>query len=982
MSVQFNAAPLTLALLAAGLAGAWAWFWLVTLRSLTDMSPARKRLALAVRLLLVTLLFLALAQTRIVRHRDALAVIFAVDLSRSIRQEQRQAQLRFLREALRHRRPTDLAGVVTFGADSNVEALPARDLALDGLRHPGAVNATDLSAALSTALSLIPPDHAGKIVALTDGNENRGSALAQAPALAARGVRLDTVPLPSPLKREALIDKVEVPSRVKIGEPFTARVVTRSLNPQTGRITLRRDGRPVGPARVVELRKGRRAFEFNASIDRPGFFRLDATLETDPRQDTLAENNRGLAFVSVRGRPQVLYVGRAPESARFLQAALRSQRIDVHYVPPGAMPSSAAALQRYDAVVLSDVPRDFFSDAQLAAMQAATRDFGVGFTMVGGENSFGLGGYRQTVIEDVLPVSLDIRKMQRFPPVSVALVIDRSGSMEEGGGRGRRKIDLAIEASIRAVQALKPGDKVAVVTFTGTAEVQVPLTPVEDAARVIGRISAIGPGGGTSVYSGAALAYETIQADPNPIKHIILVTDGISNDPDYGPLIARLKHRKISVTGIVIGAGTGAAQGNTIAWVAQQTGGRFYMVDAAADIPRIYVQEVERISSRPLVEEPFQPQPTFLAAERMPDIRWEALPPLLGYNVVQAKPTADLLVQSHRRDPVMATWRYGLGRSMAFTSDDRNKWAAQWLGWSGFGRFWAEAVRWTMRSFAPADFDARVALEGSRGRITVSAVDRNGRYVNRLDLHARVLKPGSDEPDSTETLRLRQTGPGHYEGWFDAARIGTYLVNITRERRDGPVESAVAALMVPYSPEHRDLTANEALLTQLAQVGGGAVLSDPAGAFRSNRPSVASTLDLAPWLLFAAMLLLPVDVGVRRLALQREDFGRAWRWIRARTRRRRATGAPATPELARLRSVKERAVAAARQDPRPAPPTGEAPRTAPQAPPAAPPAPTRVPEPADPLPASQASGGLGRLMAAKRRARAALESTHEPPPHN
>jgi len=899
------------------LVGAYVYFWYLHRRSITDMSPGRKRLALGLRLVLVTLLFLALAGTRWVRKNDALAVLFVLDASRSLRDDQKEAALRFVQAAAKGKRRNDTLGLITFGRDPHTQIVPGASATpsnvggpggLQGVKHYGATNATDIAQALEAAPPQIPRGMAGKIVLLSDGNENVGSALAVVPSLTARGVKVDTVLLPSSLKKEALIEKTVLPAQVKIGEPFNVKVIVHALNAQAGRLSLRRDGRPVGKARTVEITAGRRAYDFEVSVDKPGFYRFEATLETNADDDTILENNKGLGFVSVRGRPQILYVAQTPRLVDFLRRSLKKQNIDVVYAPPEAMPTTSAAFQHFDSVILSDVPRFAFSQAQMSALQASTRDFGVGFVMIGGENSFGLGGYRKTVVEEMLPVRLDIRKMQRFPPVCVALVIDRSGSMMEGAaGGGGRKIDLAIEAAIRAVQALKPTDKVAGISFTTEADLQVPLTLVENPNEIIARLQRIGPEGGTSVYSGAKLAYDTIKDDETPIKHVILLTDGQSADPDWRPLVAEMKKRKITVTTVGVGSGAGDINAPLLAWLAKETGGRFYSVERPKDIPGIYLQEIERISSRPLVEEPFTPRVSPGAEERLPGISLDSLPPLLGYNVTEPKPTADLLLRSHRNEPVLATWRYGLGRTMAFTSDDKNKWAAHWLPWSGYGQFWAQAIRWTMRSLTPSDFQTQVTMEGSRGHIVVDAIDKDGRYVNRLNFRAKVAGPDADTSEASPDIPLRQTGPGRYEATFDAAQIGTYLVNVTRERPDKSVESTITGLVVPYSPEYKDLSSNDFLMTQLAQAGSGALLTNPAQVFSGNRPVVYAPLELAPYLLLFALLLFPVDVGVRRLALQRDDFRRVWEWIRARLGRAPRVRKPgATPELVRLRNVKAR----------------------------------------------------------------------------
>jgi Mg-chelatase subunit ChlD len=965
-----------LVVLGVGLVAAYLFFWWWHRQTLTDMSRSRKRFALSLRLLIVTLLFLALAGTRWIQRNDDLTVIFLLDSSRSLRDDQKQAALQFIREAASRKRPNDQVGVVTFGSDPSIHNLPSSAFTPGEIRHPGATNATNLSDALRTALPLISRETAGKIVVLSDGNENIGNALAEVPSLAAAQVKVDTVLLPSTLKTEALIEKMVVPSRVKIGEPFSVKVVTNALNAQRGRLTVMRKGQPTSPARVVEIPAGRRVHEFPVQINSPGFFRLEASLETNPQEDSLSENNRGLSFVSVRGRPQVLYVASTPRLMQYLQRQLRGQNIDVLYAPPAAMPTTAAALQQFDSIILSDVPSTMLSTAQMQAIQVSVRDFGVGFGMIGGENSFGLGGYRRTAIEEALPVNLDIRKMQRFPPVCVAFAIDRSGSMSG------RKLQMAIEAASRAVQALKPTDKAAVAIFDSSAQVQVPLTSAEQAPQIIGAIQQIRVGGGTSVYSGVQEAFELIKNDDTPIKHIILLTDGQSSDPDWRPLLDEMKKRKITLSAVGIGENAGDINAQLLGALAGDTGGRFYQVRDPKDIPGIYLQEIERISSRPIIEEPFRPIVTPGLEDRLSGIGAASMPPLLGYNVTIAKPTADVILTSHHNDPVYATWRYGLGRAMAFTSDDKNKWAVQWLPWSGYGPFWAQAIRWTMRTFSPSDFQTQVTMEGTRGHIMVEALDREGKFLNRLNFTAKIAGP-EGEPFE---IPLRQSAPGTYEGWFDAAKIGTYLVNVVRELPDKTIESSITGLVVPYSPEYHDLTTNAYLMSQLAQTGGGTAQTDPRRVFTDKRPSIYSPISLVESLLLMAMLLFPLDVAARRLALQKEDFRRALGWARGRLpkRARREDSAVSTPEMARLINVKTRASAETRAaaeklqnadmptsaldgaSPASFPSAGSSVVTPSSNVSATPPRPTapEAPSPAEPA----TEGGMGRLMAAKRRA--------------
>ncbi len=1033
MPIQFSAPPLTLLLLALVFAGLVFWSWWMHRHSITDMGTQRKRLALGLRIIVLALVILALAGLKFVRKSDSLSVIFLMDASKSIRDDQKEQEIRFVQDAARSMRKNDTAGVVTYGKDPDQKVIPEvnKPFKLDSLHHSGATNATNIAQAIDAALAMpTPVGSAVKFVLLSDGNENVGSALASLPSLTAKHVTVDSVVLPSSLKKEALIDKMVLPSRVKIGEPFQVKVITSALNAQRGRLTLRRDGQPVGTARDVDMPAGKRVHTFDVHIDKPGFYRFESQLETDAANDTILENNKGLGFVSVRGKPQVLYIADSAERVPFLQQALKGQNIDVAYLPPAATPTSPAAFQMFDSVILSDVPRLVFSQAQMQAIQVSTRDFGVGFGMIGGVNSFGAGRYRDTPIEETLPVTLEVKKQKRLPSVAVVLVIE---DLEIPSS-----VNMSKEAAKALVELLDPMDEIGVLDCNGFGGFsrgggvpggaggtwRVPLQHVTDRASIQSTIDTLENMGDPPSYDPYLLEAATkLQASEAKIKHIIFLGDGDAAYEGMGGTINSAM-AKVRNMGITVSSVATAADQQGIAYMAQiarDGGGHSYVADQPGDLPRILLKDQQTISAPPIIEEPFTPR-QMPGDEVITGIG--GMPPLLGYNIATPKSTASVSLTSHRNDPVLATWRYGLGRSMAFMSDDKNRWAIQWLPWSGYGQFWAQAIRWTMRSFTPSDFQTQVNMEGTRGHVTVTAIDKDGKFVNRLNFKARVASP---EMDSSKPLELdvRQTGPGTYEAWFDAGQIGTYLVNVVREVPGKAAEMTVSGLVVPYSPEYRDLQANDYLMTQLAQAGGGAVAANPAEAFGGNRPVLYKPTDLTQWLLALALLLFPVDVGVRRLALEKSDFQRALEWLRAKLGRRapRPVREAATPELGRLMNAKQagrasyetrateetletgetlettavmpstettqRPAAAAAQRPtattaqRPNDPTTQRPRTQTLRPDnlpsgvsdsAAQPPSTLNPQPSTP---PEEEGGMSRLMAAKRRAKEQQEKDEE-----
>jgi hypothetical protein len=283
--------------------------------------------------------------------------------------------------------------------------------------------------------------------------------------------------------------------------------------------------------------------------------------------------------------------------------------------------------------------------------------------------------------------------------------------------------------------------------------------------------------------SGVRGGYALLEKADARVKHVILITDGETAPFDYKEIIANYRAKKMTFTLVVIDEGQSPAGVDPLKAIAKATGGRYYFVRDAAEIPKIYTREVQTISKPPLLEEPFTPRVASAGSPLLSGINWESTPPLLGYDVVVARPTAEVALTSHKGDPVLATWQYGLGKSVAFTSDAKARWGAQWLGWQGYAPFWAQAVRWSLKKPEQGSYQSTVELANGKGRITVDAIDeKTGTYVNFVDAKARVVSPDG----VAQTVRLEQTGSGRYEGTFDAGTTGAYVATITQRGPDWP----------------------------------------------------------------------------------------------------------------------------------------------------------------------------------------------------
>ena len=841
------------------------YFWWVARRSYAGLNPQTARLALAGRLIVATCLILAISGMHVVKRTNRLTTLFLVDVSKSIRPDQRARGLEFLRKALASKRSDDSAGIIVFGRTSYLSDPPSTAVSDLGDIHASvAGDATNMEEALRLAESSFPSDRGRKIVIISDGNENSGDTAGEIDNLRQQGTRVDVVSTILPVGKndsipsEALVESVVVPTTARKSAPFPLRVIVSSTVAQNAKLTLTQDGHPIATQKV-SLRAGKNAYDFQQTLDQTGFHRYDATLQPDV--DSIQENNQAYGYVSVQGRPRVLYVAEPDNpGAASLRRTLAAQKIDLDVQAPGQAPTTVAALASYDSVLLSDVGADEVGPSGMAAIEEATRDFGVGLGMLGGPHSYGAGGYTGTPIEAALPVSMEIKDRKRIPPAAIALVIE---DLEE-----QTSVNWSIVAAKAAVDLLEPQDQVGVLDCNGVWRIQLQKIGGNKKAIEAAMDSLGGMNDPPSYEPYVSQAASTLAASGAPIRHIIFFGDGDAEmeSGSFADTLKKIHKQGITVSTIASGADDRGIQ--FLKDIATFGGGKSYVAEKATDLPGLLLRDQQMATKQYIEEKPFR-----VAADPSDDVAggidWPASPPLLGYNITSRKPGADTaLTAPGDNDPVFAHWRYGLGRTFAFTSDDRPHWAVQWLPWEGYTRFWAQAVRWSLRSNTNANFQSTVDNESGKGHVVVDAFSQSNGFINGAAMNARVVAPDQ----SVHPVTLQQTAPGRYEGTFDTDQTGAYMVNV-RQGDAAPGSHATpptqtVGLVVPYSAEYRTLSPNLPLLTRLAESTGGQFQSDPERIFRDAPLWVTGAVDLAPLLLGLTAFMFLLDIAVRKLALR------------------------------------------------------------------------------------------------------------------
>ncbi len=856
----------------------WLWY-----RDNRPMAVFRRRLIASLRFLLLLCLILALAGTQINYRVNRQNVVFVVDLSASCAKEKAKAE-NFIREALQYKKPQDKAAVVVFGENPRV------DQALGGggfsrLESIVEKDYSNVEEALKLAGALLPEDARRRIVLLSDGRENDGDARRETEMLAQRQVRLDAWPLESEAGPDVRIESLQAPTRMFIGENLSLKLDIYSnyetsalLRIFENQIPLRED--------TVQLRPGENRFTFPINIDKDGFHTFKAMLEV--RNDTVAENNEAAAYTMVKGPARILLAeGTRGESAA-IASALRSLNLAFDVILPGELSPGLEELKRYSLLILCNVPAEDLQTGVMESIQAAVRDLGMGLVMVGGENSFGPGGYLNTPVEQALPVHMDLRGKKKIPSLGLMLVIDKSGSMSETSG-GVCKVDLAKDAAAQAVSVLGAQDRVGVIAFDDTAQWVVKTQAVRDLDAIQADIGTIRADGGTSIFPALALGYSGIKDVPTKYKHIILLTDGMSaNQGDYYFLARRMQNAGITLSTVAVGKD---ADTQLLKSLAEWGQGRYYYCDDARKVPRIFTKESIKARRDYLVEEEFYPA----INESGPLLQGiDALPPLHGYVGTSPKTSGQVVLVSQRGDPVLAQWQYGLGRAVAFTSDAGGRWSESWVRWPGYNRLWSNIISWALpRTDPEGELSPEINITGTKGSITV---DSPG-YSGMENLQAVIIGPDL----TRQEVKLQASAPGIYAAGFKARQPGIYIANVLRHGNE-EISAGTAAASIPYSPEYRYSGADKNFLSGLTRAGGGTIIDKPADAFADNLPPAQGGIELWPWLLLAATILLPLDIAARRLPFTWLDVQRAWGKL---VRKTPALENETAPTISRLRTRKE-----------------------------------------------------------------------------
>lgn len=900
--------------------------WIFSYRSLSGLGTLRRFLALALRTALLLLIVFSLAEIQVVRNSDRLTVIYLLDQSLSIPEVQRERMVEYVNKSIEtHRERDDRAGVIVFGKQAAIEVPPFDEDVRVGNRIEAPLDPehTNLADALKLAQASVPEDSAGRVVIVSDGNENLGDAREQAEQLADAGIGIDVVPIYHPdASGEILVDKVTIPPDIRKGEPFDLRaVVTNSGDePVSGRLLFKLKATDVPvilndspESQQVTLKPGKNVFSLRQTIEQPNFYNYEAQfIPDDPTTDAMPQNNQATAFTHVRGSGQVLLIEdwENPGEHGRLAEALRNNNLEVEVRPSNNLFTALPQLQPYDIVILGNVPREHFDDGQIRMLVTNTEHMGAGLLMLGGPNSYGAGGWTNSELEKAVPLDFTIRNAKVIPRGALALLMHASEMAQ--GNHWQKKI------AGEALKALGERDYCGVLHWNGREQwLWGGLIQVQDRRnQMLAQIDRMTPGDMPDFDPTMQMALQGFNAlQDAAIKHMIIISDG-DPSPPTARIVNALVQAKVTVSTVAVGT-HGPAGSKVMADLAADTGGKYYAVQNPNALPKIFQKEARRVA-RPLI---YETPPPFQANSGFPHEMVAGLeqpPELSGYvmTTIKSNPLVEVSYfaprPSDRDNALLASWTYGLGNATCWTSDTGARWATSWTDWAGYDKFWSQVVRWTMRPVQQeGKFTITSDVADGQVRIVVTALDKDDEFLNNMNIVGKSVGPDVNPRD----LRLAQVAPGRYVGTFPADQAGSYFVMLSTGAGKAPLLTGVN---VPYSAEFQRRATNAELLAGMAEMvpkqgQAGQLITDigsdkmedllEINSFRHDLAKARSSQDAWHMLVLFGGCLFFFDVLVRRV-----HIGFAWlwaslAWLRDKLLRREAE-APVEETISRLRSRK------------------------------------------------------------------------------
>lgn len=850
--------PIWLLLLAPGAAALLAW-------------KQHSSLLNVLRAVVVILILIALSRPIIEWDSGSGSVVVVADRSASIAGDNLVAQDEVVRMLHESMGPRDSLAVVSFAEQVALEKNPGRE-EFGGFQAKNGPDQSRLGEALEMALSIIPENETGRILTLTDGLWTGKPPVETFTRASSRGIPIDYRDLRRSDYFEIGIQSFDPPPKALPGQGFLINSWVYASRPEEVRYQLRRNETIISSG-TQSLNTGANRLLFRDRAE-AGSGLSEYTLEIFPSgetRDSTPENNRATALLQVQGPLPLLHISENSNQSG-LAKLLQAGGVDLVSLTPGQVEWNLESLSDYAGIILENTAANDIGLTGMKTIASWVEETGKGLFMTGGRKSFGPGGYFQSPLDPLLPVSMELRQEHRKFNLAIAVVLDRSGSMGAPVGTGRTKMDLANIGTVQVLDLLSAQDEIGVIAVDSSPHLIVDLDTVDANLSQRNKILGIeSMGGGIFVYEALEAASRMLMESKSSNRHIILFSDAADSEQpgDYVELLRLGRDAGITVS--VVGLGTESdPDANLLKDIAAKGDGNIYFTQDANEVPRLFAQDTFSVARSSMIEEPtpMEFQSSILGIGGDPD--WNP-PTLGGYNLCYIKPQANqgAITLDEYAAPVVATWQAGVGRVAAFTGEADGQYSGDFTQWESVGDFYATLARWVAGETQQAPDGIWVTQELREGSTVIQMHLDPSRQGDPFQVppEIRVLRGDRGSPPIKQTHNFRWKDADTLETSIGLTGAETLIATVDFSEMNGNAMS-LPPVRLPYSPEFKPewTERGSTTLKDMARHTGGRERAELASIWEEI-PRKAQAFELAPWALGIAAFLFFVEILERRMAL-------------------------------------------------------------------------------------------------------------------
>lgn len=810
------------------------------------------------RIALTVLVLLSIIGVNLPGRKHKTTTIFLVDMSDS-NIANLQEEESYIREQIELLPAGESYGIVTFGRNAVTEQFVNNEKDYYGIATNPDRTATNIEDAAEYAISLIPDNRLGRIVVLTDGKETVGDISAVKDKLEKNDVEICGLLYEAEYGNDIYIQNVDMPDKLATGDAYNIKVTVYSTYETNATLKLWDDSELEDETKV-KLSKGENTFVLNCVAGDDSIEQKNVTIEADG--DTVLENNSMVTASLVDSPEKILLVSGIKEDSSGLENILKSLNKDVTTVSALSAPKDITGVLKYQTIILDDCHINDLPEEFPQLLQTFVRDYGGGLITTGGKESYAPGGYKDTILEDILPVDMTPKGVDEAPSLAMAMVIDCSGSMDSAGydpvtGQntgGRKKIDVAVDAAKEAVDALNRSDYVGVVAFSDDFNWVQPIVLAEDKEAIKGKIETLGIMGGTVIKPAVIDAAKSLTSVDAGVKHIILLTDGEGETTDFSDAIELINDNNITLSTVAVGSDSDT---KLLEKLAEECNGRYYFSDSSSDVPKIFAEEVYLSGTAYYKNGDFSLYTS--NSNLVSGLYEDGISNITGYIATSTKSGAREVITTSEDEPLLSSWQYGLGHSIAWMTNASGDWNASLASQQDYLEMWKRMLDYT-------------SMDNELGKDAVSVYKRRGKIeisysASEYSEDTSVLGVCTSPSGVTEELALEPSDPGNYTASFEPKEMGVYIINIRRKEGEDTVASTTALETLEFSDEYRRDLSNANFISFIEN--NGRMLETGTKLYTKVKGVNQNKRDITDIIIILSIVMLLIDIVIRRFDLSR-----------------------------------------------------------------------------------------------------------------